>query len=549
RLLANMAYTNRIRHFKTHAPSAYWQAKLFELAGRIQLKRRVSLLQSEFVKVPLVVGFLKPVILFPFTLMSRLPPEQVEAVLLHELAHIKRKDYLVNLVQSFAEIFFFFNPGVLWISSLIRDERENCCDDIAIRETKSKNEFLHALVSFQEYSMDAPKYALAFPGKKNHLLNRVKRIITNDNKTLNNMEKISLTAGIVIIGLITIASRQSTKQNMVEAGPFSKTFQTKQIIADTVPDKAEKKESFSKFTFKGTIDGKRYEFHEIDDKVKELYVDGKKVPDDKIDDYQDVISKMHIASKEQQEQQQKLIEQNMLLEKQRAELIEQEERMKNDQNELRERQSKEYEEAMDKFKMEQEELNQKMEELKKEQEEILRKQLYKSDQFEHELSDKQNKELFERVLDLKKKQFELIEQSKMEQKMDMKREGELLMRKQIDLKVQEMMLQNEQQSINKLLFDHNFQHDLVSPQFHQFLMENGTVSAIIDELIDEKIITDRGDLSITLNGAILKVNGVIQPEQLHGRFKLKYINGNSKNHVIYSKHGESTSADIIINNK
>ncbi len=562
RLLANMTYTNRIRHFKTHAPSQYWQVKLFELAGRIQLKKRVSLLESEFIKVPMMIGFLKPVILFPFTLMSRLPPEQVEAVLLHELAHIKRKDYLVNLVQSFAEIFFFFNPGVLWISSLIRDERENCCDDIAISETKSKKEFLHALVSFQEYTMDEPRYALAFPGKKNHLLNRVKRIITNDNQTLNNMEKISLTAGIVIIGLITIASRQSTKQNIVVAEPFSKAIQTKQIIGDTVPDMAEKKESHSsKFTFKGTIDGKRYELHEMDDKVKELYVDGKKISDDKIDDYHDVISKMHKAAKEQQ---QKLAEQNVLLEKQRAELMEQEERMRNEQNELRERQSKEYEEAMDKFKIQQEELNAKMEEFKKEQEEIMRKQLNKPNQEDHELSNKQNKELNERALDLKKRVFELMQQSKMEQEMDMKAQSEILMKKQIDLKVQEMILQNEQLNINKMLFDHKFQHNLVSPPLAvlspldavtnltavppvPLVLENGTVSAIIDDLIDEKVITDRGDLSITLNRAVLKVNGVIQPEELHGRFKQKYIEGNSKNHVIYSKHAGSTSADIIIN--
>src|SRR6478735_3197777 len=97
---------------------------------------------------------------------------------------------------------FFFNPAVLWISSLIKDERENCCDDIAINEVKNKKQFIHALVSFQEYNINAPKYAASFPGNKNHLLNRIKRIITDNNKTLNNREKIFLTSGLLITGFL-----------------------------------------------------------------------------------------------------------------------------------------------------------------------------------------------------------------------------------------------------------------------------------------------------------------------------------------------------------
>ena len=90
-LIANAGYVQRIRHYKTHAPSEYWNARMLELAERLHIKQKILLLQSEIVKVPVMVGFLKPVILFPFSLMSQLPPEQVEAVLLHELAHIGAK--------------------------------------------------------------------------------------------------------------------------------------------------------------------------------------------------------------------------------------------------------------------------------------------------------------------------------------------------------------------------------------------------------------------------------------------------------------------------
>src|SRR5579871_2315735 len=173
RLIANAVYVQRIKYYKTYPVSDYWKERLQQLAEKLQIHQQVKLLESEIVKVPVMIGLLKPVILFPFQLMSQLPVEQVEAVLLHELAHIRRKDWLMNLLQNFTETIFFFNPAVLWMSSLIRDERENCCDDIAVAETKSKKEFVHALVSFQEYKLSS-KHALAFPGRKNHLLNRVK---------------------------------------------------------------------------------------------------------------------------------------------------------------------------------------------------------------------------------------------------------------------------------------------------------------------------------------------------------------------------------------
>ena len=155
----------------------------------------------------MVLGHLKPVILFPAAALTTLAPEEIEAILLHELAHIRRKDYLVNILQNLAEIIFFFNPAVLWISSLIKEERENCCDDIAISQVKNKKQFIHALVSFQEYNLTS-KYAATFSGKRNHLLNRIKRIITNNNKTLSNMEKIFLVTGIIITGFMAVAFAQ-----------------------------------------------------------------------------------------------------------------------------------------------------------------------------------------------------------------------------------------------------------------------------------------------------------------------------------------------------
>ena len=172
------------------------------LCQKLQLKRGVQLLESTFVKVPMVIGHLKPVILIPMGLLAGLPAEQVEAVLLHELAHIRRHDYFVNFLQTIAETVFFFNPGLLWISSLLRDERENCCDDIALAQTKNKTEFVQALISFKEHALYGTAYQMAFPGKKNHLLRRVTRILNNKNKTLGPAEKVFFMMGIVILSVI-----------------------------------------------------------------------------------------------------------------------------------------------------------------------------------------------------------------------------------------------------------------------------------------------------------------------------------------------------------
>lgn len=199
KMMGSLVYIHRAKNCLVYQPSDEWKAKVDLLCQKLQLKRAVQLLESGYVKMPMVIGHLKPVILVPVGLLAGLPAGQVEAVLLHELAHIRRNDYVVNFLQTIAETVFFFNPGLLWISSLLRDERENCCDDIALEQTKNKREFIEALVSFKEHSLYGSKYEVAFPGKKNHLLNRVSRILNNKNKTLAPAEKAFFMAGVITL--------------------------------------------------------------------------------------------------------------------------------------------------------------------------------------------------------------------------------------------------------------------------------------------------------------------------------------------------------------
>jgi beta-lactamase regulating signal transducer with metallopeptidase domain len=278
-----------LKHRRVFNAGEYWNARLQVLAENSGIKKQILLLKSMIAKVPMVVGYFKPVILFPAAALTALAPEEIEAILLHELAHIRRKDYLVNIFQRIAEIIFFFNPAVLWISSLIKEERENCCDDIAVQQTKNKKQFIHALVSFQEYN--ASGYAASFSGRKNFLLDRIKRIITNNNKTLSNMEKTFLAIGIVITTLTAFAFSQH-KQSSFEDVPALQSAQIEYTAnkKDTVPQTVNNDDS--KYTINSTMHGKEYKLVEVNGKVTELYVDNVKIPDDKISDYNNIINEL-----------------------------------------------------------------------------------------------------------------------------------------------------------------------------------------------------------------------------------------------------------------
>ena len=196
--LHSVYHLKRTKVFKV---SNAWENRLLRLAAQLHIRQAIQLMESGIAKVPMVIGHLKPLILIPVGLINSLNADEVEAILVHELAHIRRRDYLVNLMQSLMEIVFFFNPAVLWISQLIKTERENCCDDIALARTNSKVNYINALVSCQELQTMGAAFAMAFPGGKHTLLDRVKRMASNSNQSLNMFEKTVLAVCLVALGL------------------------------------------------------------------------------------------------------------------------------------------------------------------------------------------------------------------------------------------------------------------------------------------------------------------------------------------------------------
>lgn len=190
RLLGGFAYVHYLKNNKVRAITAYWQQKADALCDKIPVKKSVAILESTLVKMPMTIGYLKPVILLPVGLINHLSIEQTEAVLAHELAHIARKDYLFNILQSVMEVLFYFNPAVWLISAHIRRERENCCDDIAVRVCGNSLNYVKALVSVEEVSQKLPQLAMAFSNNKNHLLMRVQRILKQPQKKSRLGEKL-----------------------------------------------------------------------------------------------------------------------------------------------------------------------------------------------------------------------------------------------------------------------------------------------------------------------------------------------------------------------
>jgi beta-lactamase regulating signal transducer with metallopeptidase domain len=153
------------------------EEKVATLARRLSISRPVRVFLSRMVDVPATLGFFKPVILLPLSSLTQLTPAQLESILLHELAHIRRFDYLLNIWISCVETMLYHNPFAWLLVRAVRRERELCCDDIVLSCRLDAVEYASALLSLEKSrSLPALSMALASNGSKGQLLNRVRRM-------------------------------------------------------------------------------------------------------------------------------------------------------------------------------------------------------------------------------------------------------------------------------------------------------------------------------------------------------------------------------------
>jgi uncharacterized protein (TIGR03435 family) len=175
RLTASWISAEHLRTRKVRLAPVEWQQTLDRLKQRVRISRPVRLLISARVNTPMVVGWLRPVVLTPVGALAGLPPGQIEALLLHELAHIRRHDYLVNVLQSIVEALLFYHPAVWWISGHIRAERELCCDDIAVSINGDALTYARALLELASPRPAHPTAAMAATGGS--LADRIARLL------------------------------------------------------------------------------------------------------------------------------------------------------------------------------------------------------------------------------------------------------------------------------------------------------------------------------------------------------------------------------------
>jgi uncharacterized protein (TIGR03435 family) len=174
RLLFGWMAAERLRYRMVRPAPAEWQRILDHLKGRVSVDRPVRLLVSGLLDAPAAIGWLRPVVLVPVGALTGLPPAQIEALLLHELAHVRRYDYPVHILQSAMEAIFFYHPAVWWVSGQMRAERELCCDDIAVSITGDAVAYVRALAEFDSARWIRPTVMAANGGS---LSGRIARLL------------------------------------------------------------------------------------------------------------------------------------------------------------------------------------------------------------------------------------------------------------------------------------------------------------------------------------------------------------------------------------
>lgn len=175
RMFGGWLYTWRLLSRRTIPLGEVWQQRLKHLCEELRVSRPVRLVESALVQVPTAIGWLRPMILIPASALTGLTPRQFEAIIAHELAHIRRYDYLVNLIQTAVEILLFYHPAVWWVSRQARIEREHCCDDVAVEACGDVLTYARALSEIEELRNTTPRLVMAANGGV--LLARIQRLL------------------------------------------------------------------------------------------------------------------------------------------------------------------------------------------------------------------------------------------------------------------------------------------------------------------------------------------------------------------------------------
>jgi beta-lactamase regulating signal transducer with metallopeptidase domain len=262
------------------------QLTLNELIHRLQIRIKPFASESNYVSSPVTIGHLKPLILFPVGIINQLTPQEVEAILTHELAHIVRRDYLSNLVQTFIETLFYYHPVTWWISNMVRIERENRADDLAISWCGDHLGYAKALLTVQEMQTgNQPSLAIGFASRKGAMLTRIQRILHIPYKNHNQMEK------TVLISLCSLCFLGFTLNSQPQEDAQKENNNTTELVSYRVPV-ADSIPSSGTYRIHKKTDDQDISIEVKDGDIKELQIDGKQIEPAEFDQYGEVIDEL-----------------------------------------------------------------------------------------------------------------------------------------------------------------------------------------------------------------------------------------------------------------
>ncbi|MBD2754735.1 M56 family metallopeptidase [Spirosoma validum] len=217
RLAGGWIYLQRLSQTATSPATVLWTHMTDKLRSSLLIQTPVQVRESARISVPMVVGVLKPILLLPIGLITHLTTREIEAVLAHELAHIKRHDYAVNLLQSVVEVLYFFHPALWWLSARVREEREHCCDDLAVQVCGGDGRILaQALARVEELRLtqisQTPALAMAFASKRQQLLHRVRRMLGVPTRPfVSNSSLAGITLATLLLMSVSVYAVQQEK--------------------------------------------------------------------------------------------------------------------------------------------------------------------------------------------------------------------------------------------------------------------------------------------------------------------------------------------------
>lgn len=290
----------RIKKHYTFGMPLYWEQMLETWKQKTGISQKVKLVESKLATVPMTIGHFRPFVILPAGTTTNLTVDELKMVVLHELAHIKRYDYLINAFQSIIESILFFHPVVWWLSHEVKKEREHISDDLAVEWGGSPQRLALALTKISESNCKSPQLALALASKKPHLLNRVKRLLTKQEISSQSPEKLTIMIIVILLTALlstSAANYAGTQKQAEEASSLLTEFKVPDPEPFTViqPVVNEQDPPNGKIKVVREFENGPYDKARLvmkDGEIQKLKIDGKRIDEEDYEYYHDLISKL-----------------------------------------------------------------------------------------------------------------------------------------------------------------------------------------------------------------------------------------------------------------